>query len=122
MNAITIKNPDVAIKLTPEQFKELGIDIKADEIRLEVEHFGMWQIPTKAKGLCTSVKFGKFSRVEEITLYGNRTMFDVRQGGYELEGRVSIQGKKYTAFTSACMFETPTGHLINVGVIHARVR
>jgi hypothetical protein len=56
------------------------------------------------------------------TSYGFRTLTGIRQGGYELEGRVSIGGRKYAAFTSSQLFELPDGRLIDIATIHARVR
>jgi hypothetical protein len=35
-----------------------------------------------------------------LLVYGDRRLLDARQSGYDLEGRVSIGGKKYRAFTS----------------------
>jgi hypothetical protein len=120
MKKLTFINPDVAIKLTEEQAKQLGIDITLDQQHLNVEHFGPWQIVKSCKGLTQSSKF-ESGRAIETTLYGQRTLSQVTQGGYELNGYVSIQGKKYSAFTSSQLFNV-NGHLIDVGIIHARVR
>jgi len=119
MKTITISNPNSAIKLSAEQFKALGIDTQVDEIRLKTEHRGPWQIMAKCSGLCISSKFGKFSRVLETKIFGQRTLSRVRQGGYELNGHVSVEGRSYPAFTSSQLFETEEGHFIDIGVIFA---
>lgn len=51
-------------------------------------------------------------------LHGVRTLTNVRESGYELEGRVSINGKKYRAFTSSELMQRPGGQLVSVGVLH----
>lgn len=121
MKALTIQNPDVAVKLTRKQAEQFGINPDVDEVRGELKTRGMWNVPVSFKALCSTAKFGKYSSQTEITLFGQRTMTDVRQGGYELEGRVSIGGKKYTCFTSSQLFQVE-GRLINVDLIHARYK
>lgn len=118
--------PSSVIKLTEDQAKQFGIDITQDEQRGNLKTFGVWNIPVSFKTIAISAKYevteGHFSKCcTEKTVYGIRTMTNVRQGGYELEGYVSIGGKKYSCFTSSELFEV-NGKLINVSVIHARVR
>ena len=124
-NLVFSKNTST-IKLTVEQAKNLGIDISQDEIRGNLKTYGMWQIPISFNALCISAKYGikenSFcTECLELTIYGNRTMTNVKQGGYELNGYVSIKGKKYSCFTSCQTFEV-NDHLIEVSVIHARVK
>jgi hypothetical protein len=118
---ITINNPTGAIELTPDQALKLGININQDENRLTTKHRGPWQIITACSGLCISATYGKFphSGLTKITLYGPRSLERPTSGGYELEGRVSIKGKKYSAFTSSIIVSV-NGKLINIGVLHAR--
>ena len=120
---ITIKNPDVAVKLTTEQAISLGIDINAESHRGDLITQGMWDIPVRFISLCISVKFSKglCPVKEEITIYGKRTMTNPRQNGYCLDGQVSIKGRKYSSYTSSQMFEVD-GRLIDVCTINARVR
>lgn len=105
-------------KLTTEQAKELFVDASIDEQRLDVETKGPWNMIVRCAGLCMRTDF----ETGEHTIYGRRTLANVRQSDYELEGWVSIGGKKYTAFTSSHLFELENGHLIDVGVIFPRVR
>lgn len=51
-------------------------------------------------------------------IYGIRKMYRVRESGYELEGRVKIDGKEYRAFTSHTLFQRDDGKLVNVAVIY----
>jgi len=118
--------PSSTIKLTEEQAKQFGIDINTDQIRGELKTHGVWQLPVSFKAIAMSGKLGipegHFSQTfVEKTVYGMRTMTNLRQSGYELEGYVSINGEKYTCFTSSQLFEV-NGKLIDVAVIHARVK
>lgn len=119
----TIKNPDYTIKLTREEAIELGIDPTLEKQYGEMKTQGVWQICTSFKALCVSKTYDKskmYTEVKETVLYGLRTMSRPKQGGYELEGYVSIKGKKYSAFTSSQLFNVD-GKLIDVAIIHARV-
>lgn len=124
MKSIRINNPEVAIKLTKKEAKFLGINPSIKKQSLEIKTFGPWNIPFSVKGLCI---FNEYIRKEEdfspkkisVTLLPIRTMSNPKQRGYELEGRVSIQGKKYSAYTSSIMFIID-GELIEVGCIAAR--
>jgi hypothetical protein len=113
-----------SIKMTKEQAEELKIDISKDEIHGDLKTIGMWNIPVSFKAQCIDTLYeydaDRFGIVpKEVTFFGKRTMTNLRQSGYELEGWVSIGGKKYTAFTSSVLIEVE-GKLINVAVISAR--
>ena len=118
---ITFENPETAVKLTTEQAHKLGIDTSQEEIRLITGHRGPWQIITTCKGLCISATYTRetYTRCTQLTIYGQRSLERPTQGGYELEGRVSIKSKKYSAFTSSILVNVD-GKLMNIGVIHAR--
>lgn len=83
------------------------------EIWGKLKTFGPWQIPLSYKALAMSCDFGKFAR-----LYGLRTMTNIRESGYDLEGRVSIAGRKYRAFTSSMLMQRSDGSLCSVATIH----
>jgi len=112
-----------AIKITKEDAILLGINPEVDEQRGELKSFGPWHIPVSYKAICMDTLYqkGDYGQINPVnkTVFGIRTLTNVRQGGYELEGRVSIGGKKYTAFTSSQLFEVD-GKLIDVAVIQAR--
>lgn len=109
--------------ITPEILEALGIDPSKDEVRGHAKHYGPWQLMVSYRALCVSKEFIRtesgilLDTVE--TLWGIRTMSDCQPLGYEMEGRVSVLGKKRRAFTSSTMFELPNGHLISVATIHA---
>lgn len=113
-----------AIALTQEQAEALFTpdEIEKGEQRGHVKTIGPWQLPVSFTALCTSNTFGRDTYPVEhgpLHVYGKRTMTSVRQSGYELEGRVSVNGKKHRAFTSSQLFELPNGKLISVATIHA---
>ena len=110
--------------LTVDQAKILGIDIKSFRINAEIETVGAWQIIRKYKALCISSTYSKSKmppRVDYITIYGKRSRSIPRDAGYHLEGQVSVEGKRYSAFTSSLMVEIE-GHTVDIAVIHARVK
>jgi hypothetical protein len=53
-------------------------------------------------------------------IYGIRSMTDVHEEGHDLEGRVSIGGKKYSAFTGKTTFLRPDGKYVDVATLHVR--
>lgn len=103
-------------------FGQAAID--AGERRGEMVTVGPWSICRRYKALATTATWrpGYSGGVDEYTIYGDRTMTRPRQGGYELEGWVSIEGKKRSCFTSSILFELPDKRLIDVAVIHVRTK
>ena len=96
--------------------------IVAGELRGEVTTRGPWDEVRSYRAITTTAtwKPGPISNyVDEYTIHGFRTM-SARPSGYDLEGFVSIGGKKHSCFTSSILFELPNGKLVNVAVIHAR--
>ena len=94
-----IKNPNVAIELTKEEALKLGINPTVNNQSGEMKTTGPYQICKSFKALCLSKTYDKskmYTEVKEVVLYGLRTMSNPKQGGYELEGYVSIKGKKYS--------------------------
>jgi hypothetical protein len=60
--------------------------------------------------------YGRYAKTQKV--FGVRTLSRVRECGHDLEGVVSIGGKKYRAFTTSVMFERPDGSLTDVAAIH----
>lgn len=120
---LTFTNPDVTIKLTKDQAIALGINPDADKCFGEMETGGPWGVEKKFEAVCISRKYTNeyYTKCTEVTIYGRRTLSNLSQGGYELNGWVSINGKKYSAFTSSMIVEVD-GKLIDVEIIHARVK
>lgn len=105
-------------KLTIEQAEKIFGDASINEQRLNTETRGPWSVIIRCSGLCMRTDF----ETGEHTIYGQRALTNIRQSGYELEGRVSIGGKKYTAFTSSHLFELENGQLISTAIIFPRVK
>lgn len=122
------ENCKVALPVTEDELLSMGIteaDIVAGEKRGELKTIGPWSIPVSYKALCTSMvnTYPDFPSVTHSkTAYGIRTLTGIRQSGYEMEGWVSIGGKKFSAFTSSQLFELEDGRLVDVATIHVRVR
>lgn len=124
---IRLENPPAgSIPATLEQLRALGLtnsDIEAGEKRLESKHVGPWQICTSLRGIVERAEFDPnsiSSRQKWVEFYSPRTMSAPKESGYQMEGRISLGGKKRSAFTSSILFELPDGKLINCGVIFAR--
>lgn len=124
---IRITNPKAgSVPATLEQLRALGVtdsEIAAGEKRLASQHSGPWQICTSLRGIVERAHFNREDfpvRKEWVEFYPARTMFRPRESGYDMEGHVSLNGKRVSAFTSSQLFELPDGRLISVGVIFAR--
>jgi hypothetical protein len=103
----------------------IGADaIEAGEKRGDIETRGPWNIISSYKALATTATWKPgptHDYVDEYTLHGARTLSGAKESGYNLEGTVSIEGQKRSAFTSSIMFQIiETGKLVDVAVIHAR--
>lgn len=107
------------VNITEEQWRQI-IGGEPRDVHHETDTIGPWQAPVRSRAIAVSVKWGEHSSMETITLYGWRTLSRPKQKGYELEGSVSIGGKKHSAFTSSQMFRLPDGRLFDVATIHAR--
>lgn len=81
-----------------------------NSIRGELKTSGMWQLPVSYRALCVD---------SERNIYGIRTLTNVQQSGYEIEGRVSVNGKRVRGFSSSMLFYTPSGKLVDVAIIYA---
>ena len=116
-----ITKPGVGAK--PLDWDQIGFlsidDVLKGEQRGNLKMFGMWQIPISYQALATTQDFtdGNPNR-HKLTVFGHRTLTNVKESGYALDGRVSISGKRYRAFTSSTLFELPNGKLINVAILH----
>ena len=116
LQPITIK-ADSATIITVEQFKDYINPTINDHPGL-LQTVG--QIPTKFVAPVMVAKFSPLGWAESYTLYGIRTLSDIKQSGYHLDGRVSINGKKYSAFSSSILWSVDS-RLIQTAVIYARM-
>lgn len=89
------------------------------DTRGELTTIGPWCLPVRYVAPCVSYIWGPHSAIVSVTLYGMRTLTALRESGYQLEGRVSIGGKKYRGFTSSQLWQLPDGRLLETATIHA---
>lgn len=95
---------------------ELGDIIGHEAVASGEGHFrvrtrGPWGIIHKLEGLAVE------KTSDGVIIHGMRSLFDLRESGYQMEGRVSIDGKKLRAFTSSQMF-TVNGKLVDVAILY----
>jgi hypothetical protein len=79
------------------------------EVRGSIKTTGLWSIPVSYRALAMDMH----GRV-----FGMRTMNRIHQSGYDLEGRVNVEGRSYRAFTSTKLFERTDGSLCSVAIIY----
>jgi hypothetical protein len=112
-----------SVKATREQLKQLGVtdaEIDAGEKRFEMETWGCYGVIRTLRAIVECGEFGDHSRMTWKQFYPIRTMSNPKQSGYDMEGIVSLGGRKSTCFTSSQLFELPCGQLVDVAVIFAR--
>lgn len=119
---IRLENPPAgAIPATLEELKALGFnqaEIDAGEKRFERLPYGRF------RAIVERVEWkNRDSLILEkswVEFYPVRTLTDTRESGYAMDGRVSLNGRKHSAFTSDVLFQLPDGLLISAAVIFAR--
>ena len=116
---LTLKAEPGAIPISEADFLSYLAPAIGDHIG-RLETVGPWSIPVRFTAPAVSVVWGEFSCMESITLYGSRVMGNLSQSGYHMEGRVSIKGRKVSAFTSSQLWQLPDGRLFETSVIHCR--
>lgn len=122
-----------ALPITQAELLALGIPqsaIDSGEHRGEMETRGPWALPVAYRALCMSTIYGEnrspcLSEIISETVHGPRTMTQCTQSGHCLEGRVTLAGKSYSAFTSSQLFDVRlsdgTRKLVNVATVQARI-
>lgn len=117
-----------ALPITREELIALGVPAEAIEkgaMHGKLDARGPWGIPVSYMALCMSVVWtpeGKqrfTAERESATAYGLRVLSSIHQSGHQLEGRVSVKGRRVRGFTSSQLFELPDGKLVEVAIIHA---
>jgi hypothetical protein len=101
------------------------VKIVDGEARHEMETRGMYGGVSKISGLAISKeyedRYGQYTETGKgVMVYGKRSLNNPRESGYQMEGRVSIGGKNYSAFTGSQLFFV-NGKLVDVGTLHVRV-
>lgn len=124
---IDIESPPHAVPVTWEQLEALGItkeDIEAGEKRGESTYVGPWDIMKSYKAIVEHLEWGDSRGTLErkrLRVWPPRTMANIRPCGYDIEGWVSLGGKKVSCFSSSIMFETPDGRLVDCAAIFVRI-
>lgn len=128
---LVLPNTFAALPISFEQARQfLGEEaIASGERRLAIQTAGPWSIIRACKGLAVTAEWVPHpsfpgtdrKKVKSYTLHGERALCRATSSGYVLEGEVSIEGKKWRAFTSSLLFELPDGKLIDCAVLHVCV-
>jgi hypothetical protein len=116
--SLTLKIPSgfYAVPITEDQWRQfMGSELEDRHCKMEA--VGYWSVPVKYTAIAVSYTW-KNNFMDTITLYGERTMSSLKRCGYDMEGRVFVDGKKFRGFTSSQLFELPDGRLLDVAVIH----
>lgn len=110
--------------ITRAKLIELGIteeQIEAGEARGVCSQYTSADgAPATYMALCCSAEWGDGGmKPGSFTAYGMRILSHTRQLGYDIEGRVSVLGKRVRGFTSGQLFELEDKTLVSVAIIHA---
>lgn len=123
---ISLENPPSgAIPATPQQLAALGItpaEIEAGEKRFDSTDSGApWHVTRSLRAIVQTAEFNPENHAKRwADFYPMRTMTNPRSAGYDMEGFVSLRGKKSSCFTTSQLFELPDGKLVDVAVIFSR--
>jgi len=118
-----INNPEVAPKLNLKEAEYFGIDVSEKVNSGVLNTKGPWNIPISYKALAVSKKYNRtegYLKIEQLTIYGQRTIRELKTSGHKQEGSLSIDGKKQRCFTSSQLFDVE-GVLIDVAIIHVTI-
>lgn len=110
------------VPITAEQWLQY-IAPELENQRGDLETRGPWSLPVRYSAPCITLHWEKTpynTQVAAVTLWGRRTMRDLRESGYQLEGRLSLGGLTVSGYTGGQMFQLPDGALLEAEVIHVR--
>jgi len=116
--------PAGRLPVTEAQLLALGItpdNIKEGEARGNHVTRGPWNITVSYTALVLENWYDDdagYTKVSKTVEYGIRKMSRCKDGGYNLFGRVSVEGQTRRAFTSSNLFELEDGRLIDVATIN----
>jgi hypothetical protein len=110
------------VTITAEQWQTY-IAAELQDQRGDLETRGPWRLPVRFIAPCLTLHWehnGYCNNVVAVTLWGKRTMRNLRESGYQLEGRLSLRGKTVSGYTGGQMFQLPDGTLLETAAIHVR--
>lgn len=105
-----------ALVLTHEQWAQY-MSPELEDQRGDLETMGPWQIPVRYKAPAVAITWEN-GFIRSYTLYGFRTLSNIQQSNYHLEGRVSVEGTKRKAYTSSVICRLPDGKLLETATIN----
>lgn len=89
---------------------------------LDIETHEPWGIVSKVRGLAveriTEGTYPNVGNTLRVIIHGVRSLSNPRESGHQMEGRVSIDGKRRRAFTSSMLFRLPDGKLCDVEILY----
>jgi hypothetical protein len=95
--------------------------IDAGKRHFATRHRGPWHICDQLRGLAVSAEWKEgptYPQIDAYTLHGDRSLLNPRQSGYQMEGSVSVDGRRFRAFTTDTLFQLPCGKLVSVACLH----
>jgi hypothetical protein len=97
----------------PEDAGEFPGEIVDGKVHFVMETQGVWNQIRKISALAVE------KSEDGIIIHGERSLLNPTPSGYDMEGYVSISGKKFSAFTSSQMFHVK-GELVDVAIFYIR--
>jgi len=95
----------------PSEEGAFPVDVSGGESRFEIETRGPWHQVSSVRGLAVT----HFD--DGVVVHGIRSLLNAHESGYDMEGRVSLGGKTYRAFTSSQLFLV-NRKLVNVAILY----
>lgn len=113
--SVTIEYSNGALPVTVEQWQQYFSPNLEDNLG-ESTCVGIHQTVIAFRAPAVSIKFNGMGCIESYTLYGERQLQGCFPTGYNLEGVVSVKGKR-KAHTSSVLCRLPDGKLLESAVI-----
>lgn len=112
--------PSGAVPATLETLAALGVtpaEIEAGEKRFQSAHVGPWSICRSITAIVEETEFHEH-RATRKAFWPARKCGNPKSMGCDMEGTISLGGKRRHVFTSSQLFELPDGRLVDVATLH----
>lgn len=116
LQPLTLQYDEGALPITPDQWLQYIAPVLEDQ-RGALETVGPWQVPVRYKAPAVAITWEN-GFIRSYTLCGFRTMSNIQQSNYHLEGRVSVEGVKRKAHTSSVICRLPNGTLLETATVN----
>jgi hypothetical protein len=113
--SVTLDTPEYAVKMTRDTFKEV-FGGEPRDIHFPFPIFESLVAP------CIKRHWKRnsyYNDVVAVTFYGDRSLYRLKQEGYNLSGKCKVEGKEVNGYTSDIMVEIE-GNLYSIAVIAIR--